>query len=108
MKCKCLETYFSKAHVVGMTQPMIVMGLMWRPKGLFVNLVLTRGAGANCHLPVLLYILLTQRSRGSGFGALGTCSHWRSLPLYYLTKSLPNRHHPTKRVGMVLEHPHGR
>ena len=48
---------------------------MWRPKGLFVILVFASGAGANFHLPLLLYIWLAQRVKGAlFFGALDTCS----------------------------------
>jgi len=39
-----------------MTQPMIVMGLMWQPEGLIVKIVLARGAERKLTPPPFLYI----------------------------------------------------
>ena len=42
--------------VGGIAQPIRLMGLMQRPRDLFVNIVPTRGPGLNCHPPLILYI----------------------------------------------------
>ena len=65
-----------RIDIGGIAQPMRLMGLMWRPRDLFVNIAPTRGPGPNCHPPPLLYIACPR-------GQMGTLS-----PLMMSTLSL--------------------
>jgi hypothetical protein len=100
-----------------MTQPNILMDLMWRPKDLSVNLELTRGLEKNCHPSPPIYID-DPRGRGDSlplehFTLFETCSPapvWGTFGAFSLSLLLDgftspiDHYRATSKLGL-MSHP---